>query len=340
MALVFGAVGGTVFAILKMPLPWMLGSMVFVTVASVSGAPVRLPNMLRQGMVVFIGAMLGSQFTPDLLNRIGQWAITVSGLFVYASLAVTLVILYLKKVGRYNPPTAYFAAAPGGLNDMTLIGRDMGGDDRTIALTHASRILLVVMTLPILFRIFGGYEAPAGLLPRGPGFDLPLREYLVLGICVTVGPFIARHLRLPAAFLLGALAFSAIAHLSGWANAAPPAGLVAVAQVILGTAVGCRFSGIHYSEVLRTIRISIGSAVILMSTAVAFGLLLAEYTGLPWYVITLAYAPGGLAEMSLVAYGIGQDVAFVATHHLCRIALVVLFAPIAFSLIRRLFNKG
>lgn len=340
MALVIGAIGGTVFAFLKIPLAWMLGSMVFVTVASVSGLPLRLPYMMRQGMVVFIGAMLGSQFTPDLLDRIGQWAKTMSGLFVYVAFAVTIVILYLKKVGRYNPVTAYFAAAPGGLNDMTLIGREMGGDDRVIALTHASRILLVVMTIPVLFRIFGGYEAPTGLLPRGPSFDLPLKEYFVLGFCVTVGPFIARRLRVPAAFLLGALALSATAHMLGWANTAPPAGLVATAQVILGTAVGCRFAGTHYSEVLRTIRISIGSATILMSTAVGFGLLLAEFTGLPWYVITLAYAPGGLAEMSLVAYGIGQDVAFVATHHLCRIAMVVLLAPIAFSLIRRAFNQG
>jgi uncharacterized membrane protein AbrB (regulator of aidB expression) len=80
-----------------------------------------------------------------------------------------------------------------------------------------------------------------------------------------------------------------------------------------------------------------GSAFILMSTAVGAGFLLSGITGLPWYLITLAYAPGGLAEMSLIAFGIGQDVPFVATHHLCRIGMVILLAPLAFKLIKKYF---
>ena len=63
IAITIGTVGGFVFALLKLPLPWMLGAMVFVTVAAVTGVPVLLPFILRQSMVVFIGVLLGSQFT-------------------------------------------------------------------------------------------------------------------------------------------------------------------------------------------------------------------------------------------------------------------------------------
>ena len=107
--------------------------------------------------------------------------------------------------------------------------------------------------------------------------------------------------------------------------------------VVLGTAIGCRFTGTKPAEVLRILKISIGSTFILMSTAVAGGLLIGELTGIPWYLVTLAYAPGGLAEMSLIAIGIGQDVPFVATHHLCRIGIIILFAPLAFRLISQYF---
>ena len=338
LAIGIGATGGTVFALLKLPLPWMLGAMVFVTVASIAGAPVRLPHMLRQCMVVFIGTMLGSQFTPELLDRVGEWMVSVGGLLVYGIAAMTLVLGYLRRFGGYDPVTAYFASAPGGLNDMTIIGRDMGGDDRVIALTQASRILLVVLTIPVLFRIFGGYEPPEGLIADGPGFgDLPLAEWGMLLGSALLGPAIARACRLPAAFLLGPLLLSAATHIAGWSDASPPVVLVAAAQVVLGTAVGCRFAGTGYAEVLRILRTSLGSAFLLISTATGFGLLVAELTGLPWYVVTLAYAPGGLAEMSLVALGIGQDVAFVATHHLCRIGMIVLLAPLGFRLIRRAF---
>ncbi|MBH69451.1 MAG: ammonia monooxygenase [Rhodospirillaceae bacterium] len=339
IAVSIGTLGGLIFSILNLPLPWMLGSMVFVTGAAISGCPLRLPFMLRQCMVVFIGVMLGSQFTPELLDKLLDWTLSVGAMLAYIILTMLLVLAYLHKLGKYDPITSYFSAAPGGLNDMTIIGGEMGGDERIIALTQASRILFVVLTIPFMFRIFGGYTAPDGLLPEGPGFDLPLSEWIVIVISVTLGPFIARRLRLPAAYLLGSLILTATAHISGWASSSPPVALVAIAQIILGTAVGCRFSGTKPMQVLRIIKISIGSTFILMSTAVAGGLLVSELTGLPWYLITLAYAPGGLAEMSLVAFGIGQDVPFVATHHLCRIGIIVLLAPLAFKLIHKYLSE-
>ena len=337
LALSIGTVGGLLFAFWKMPLPWMLGSMVFVTIAAIFGWSVKLPYALRQCMVVFIGVMLGSQFTPDLLNRLSSWTFSVTAMVGYIILSMLCVLFYLYKFANYDPITSYFSAAPGGLNDMTIIGGEMGGDDRAIALTQASRVLFVVLTIPFMFRIFGGYETPEGLLPQGPGFDLPLSEWLAMAISVTLGPFLARCLRLPAAFLLGAMILTAIAHINGWASSSPPVSLVAIAQVVLGTAIGCRFTGTKPAEVLRILKISIGSTFILMSTAVAGGLLIGELTGIPWYLVTLAYAPGGLAEMSLIAIGIGQDVPFVATHHLCRIGIIILFAPLAFRLISQYF---
>ena len=339
LALTIGAFGGLLFAFWELPLPWMLGSMVFVTIAAISGWSVKLPYALRQCMVVFIGVMLGSQFTPDLLERLSSWTFSVAAMVGYIFISMLLVLFYLYKFAHYDPITSYFSAAPGGLNDMTIIGGEMGGDDRAIALTQASRVLFVVLTMPFMFRIFGGYEPPEGLLPEGPGFDLPFSEWLVMGISVTLGPFLAKCLRLPAAFLLGAMILTSIAHINGWASSSPPVGLVAIAQVVLGTAIGCRFTGTKPFEVLRILKISIGSTFILMSTAVAGGLLIGEITGLPWYLVTLAYAPGGLAEMSLIAIGIGQDVPFVATHHLCRIGIIVLFAPLAFKLLKQYFSQ-
>jgi uncharacterized protein len=48
---------------------------------------------------------------------------------------------------------------------------------------------------------------------------------------------------------------------------------------------------------------------------------------LPLPGLILALAPGGLAEMSLVALALQVEAAFVSTHHVIRIAMVVLVAP-------------
>ncbi|MEP3114244.1 AbrB family transcriptional regulator [Nisaea sp.] len=335
LALAIGSAGGFLFAYLKLPLPWMMGAMVATTIGSIAGLKISLPSSLRMAMVAILGVMLGSAFSPSLLDHIGKWAISVAGLLVYGVVALVLVLLFLRRYAKYDPVTAYFSSSPGGLNEMVIVGKAMGGDDRIIALTHASRILIVVMIIPFLFRMFGDYTPQPGMLPPGSGFDLPLHEWALMAGCAVIGPIIAMRLKLPAAPLLGAMVLSMAIHLTGLSKSAPPSMLIAAAQVVLGTGVGCRFAGTAVSEVLKIIRTSFGASVILLVTAVGAGLLLQDITGLPWYVLVLAYAPGGLAEMSMVALGIGQDVAFVATHHLFRIAFIVILAPLAFRMIRR-----
>ena len=92
-------------------------------------------------------------------------------------------------------------------------------------------------------------------------------------------------------------------------------------------------------EIARIVKISIGSTAILMVFGVLFGLALEQITDVPWFVLVLAYAPGGLAEMSLIALALGRDVAFVATHHLTRIFAVLFSLPLLSGLIRRLIME-
>lgn len=335
LALAIGAAGGLLFAWAKLPLPWMMGAMLATTIASVAGANIRIEYRLRMTMIAILGVMLGSAFSPELIDRAGDWAVSIAGLLVYAISAGALVTWYFRRVGGYDAVTSYFASSPGGLNEMVLVGRAMGGDDRIIALTHSARILLVVMTIPFLFQIFADYTPSATLLPPGAGLDIPLEDWLILGGCAVVGVVVGKLLRIPAAFLVGPMFISAAIHLGGVTEASPPSLLVACAQVVMGSGIGCRFAGTPVSTIVRVVKISIGSTIILMVSGVLFGLALERFTDVPWFVLVLAYAPGGLAEMSLIALALGRDVAFVATHHIFRIGFIVILAPAAFKLMRR-----
>jgi uncharacterized membrane protein AbrB (regulator of aidB expression) len=62
----------------------------------------------------------------------------------------------------------------------------------------------------------------------------------------------------------------------------PPVEAIAVAQVVLGTAIGCRFSGTASATVVRAIVLALGALVILLTVAVAFALGLAWATGQHW----------------------------------------------------------
>lgn len=329
LALTLGAIGGYIADLLTIPLPWMLGAMIVCTIASVFGAPVKGPMPARPIMVTVLGIMLGSGFAPEMLDRAGQWAISLGLLALYVAVAGACVYPFFRKIAGYDRPTAYFAGMPGGLNEMMLIGKDLGGDDRRIVLTHASRILLVVLVIPIYFRITSDIDM-TDRSRFGVGLDevAPL-DYLLLAACALGYP-LAKRLRIPAPLLVGPMAVSAALHLTGTTDAQPPMLIVNIAQWVMGTIIGCRFAGTARAEVLRTIVMSIGSTAILLLVTALFAALVVAASGAPLESAVLAYAPGGLAEMSLVALALGVDVAFVATHHVVRIVYVVIAAPLAY----------
>src|SRR5258708_20453212 len=120
LARALGTLGGIGFALLRLPLAWMLGSMCVVTAAAMAGLPVRLPPQFRNVMIVILGVMLGGSFMPGLFDHVGEWAITLAGLFGYIALATGLLFLYFVLVFGYDPLTSYFAASPGGFTEIVM----------------------------------------------------------------------------------------------------------------------------------------------------------------------------------------------------------------------------
>lgn len=158
---------------------------------------------------------------------------------------------------------------------------------------------------------------------------------LVLVVCAVVGTVAARFARLPAYRMVGPMLASAAVHLTGLSHQPPPWEFVAVAQVVVGCAVGSRFSGVPIGQVVRTITASVGSTILMLITTMLFAWGVHRVTGLGLEPLILAYSPGGLAEMSLIALALHIEVAFVATHHIVRIALIVISAPLTFKALDR-----
>ncbi|MEE2981512.1 MAG: AbrB family transcriptional regulator [Pseudomonadota bacterium] len=331
-ALAIGALGGAVFAWLNMPLAWMIGAMCATTAASVSGVNVKMLPALRTLMIAVLGVMLGGAFHPEIVEQMARWSLSLSVLFIYMVMIAGLVMLYFRKVMGYDPATAYFSAIPGGLNEMVLVGGSMGGEDHTIALTHASRILLVVMVIPFWFRLVEGYQ-PSASSAGAPFVTIPTFDLGVMALCGFIGFFVARLVKLPAPALIGPMVMSAAAQLTGLTTSRPPVELINIAQVVVGTGIGCRFAGVPMARMARAMSAAAGSTIIMLGSAVAFAVTLHAAIGLPTEALVLAFAPGGLAEMTLIALSLGIDPAFVSTHHVVRIILVVVLAPLAFRLL-------
>lgn len=332
--LALAALGGALFWQAGLPLPWMLGAMCAVMAAAIAGIPVSIHDGLRNPMAALLGVMLGAAFTPALLDRLDEWigGFLLVTLFVPASLL--LLTVYFRIVRRYDPVTAFFAATPGGITEMILVGGSLGGDVRRMSLVHATRVMVVVMVIPFYFSFGTNLEIPA-LMPVPPASDLAARDWLLLCGCILLGWPLARAARLPAAMFTGPLLLSATIHLADLTRAQPPATLIAAAQLVLGAAIGTRFSGYPLVELRRTLLDALGAIALLLVLTVAAAFAAAPLIGLPPAVLALSIAPGGLAEMALVALALDTDTAYVTTMHIWRIALVIVVAPLFWRLAHR-----
>ena len=74
LALAIGTLGGAAARWLGLPLPWMIGAIAATAGAAMAGAPIALPQGLRSVMVALLGVMLGSGFSPAILEHLADWA--------------------------------------------------------------------------------------------------------------------------------------------------------------------------------------------------------------------------------------------------------------------------
>jgi len=325
-AVVVGTLGGAIFKFFTVPLPWMLGSMVFTTAAAMSGFGVAMPRPVRDSFLTILGVLLGAGFTPAILARMHEWIATMAALAVWAVVAGAVAYVYLRRAAGCDRATAYFAAMPGGLAEMTMVGAQMGGHLQTLALSHSIRVMLVVLVVPIWFRL----EGMVGTLPAKALvglFDVSARDYLVLAACAAGGAVVAKRVRLPAAPMLGPMICSIAVHLAGITDTQPPYVLTAAAQIVLGAAIGQRFAGMKLRAIGVTVLHASAITLLMLGLAVAFAMALASALDQTLPGLVLSFAPGGFAEMSLVALALGIDPAIVSSHHLYRIVLVVALGP-------------
>ena len=304
--------------------------MVVVMVSAVAGAPVAPPTRLRALVVPILGVMLGSGFHPEIFAHIGDWALTLVILPVFVAAAFLTAMIFYSKIGGYDPVTAFFSSAPGGLNDMMILGAEAGGDEKRIALAHASRVFIVVTFVVFFYATFLDISVAGEARPYITFADVPARDLLILAACAIVGAWLAPKIGLPAPQILGPMILSGIVHLTGLTGAPPPTLAVNAAQLVMGTVVGCRFAGARPREIARDLTLAAGSSTAMLTIALGTALVVTSLTGIGLRETFLTFSPGGLPEMSLLALAMNADIAFVATIHIVRIALVIAAAPLVF----------
>jgi membrane AbrB-like protein len=145
-----------------------------------------------------------------------------------------------------------------------------------------------------------------------------------------------RRLKLANPWLLGAIAATVPIALLLPERPAVPSWLLAGAQVMMGIALGERFTRDFLLRAPRLVLAASVSTLALMVLCAATGALLAVIDGLPIAAMVLATAPGGLAEMGLTAKILGLGAPIVTAFQLVRLLAVIFVSSPMLPLFRRL----
>lgn len=332
LTLLIGAAGVGVFLLLSLPLPFLLGPLAACLVAGLMGAPLRGSKPVSDASRTVLGVAIGATITPALFAQLPEMAASIA--------LIPLLILVIGLTGYpilrrgfgFDPATAWYGAMPGGLQDMLLFGEEAGGDVRALGLIHATRVLIVVSVLP--FFLAGAMGLDLTQVPGVPAATLPPVEILVQIASAAGGWWIALRLRLFGASILGPMIAATALSLSDVLHVRPPAEAIAIAQFFIGLAVGVKYAGLTWHELRRDVAAGVVYTLAIMVVAALFAWAAVDLAGAPLVEALLAFSPGGQAEMVILALVAGADAAFVVAHHIVRLVLVILGAPVAARLLR------
>jgi uncharacterized protein len=319
---------------LHLPLGYLLGSLIVTGgIAAMGwrplGRPITLPARLRFSFVPVIGVSIGGAFTPAVLGQALGWWPSLLALCVFVPVAHAMGY-WIYRRGGLSPKDAFYGAVPGGLIESVQLGEEAGADVRLLTVLQFLRLIGTIIAVPMIFWGVTGHAvgSASGVVMVGAQVGLSGQSLAILIGCGLVGVVVGRALRFPGWIITGPLVMSATIHGLGWVGGGPPGWLIAVTQVVLGTGLGARFAGVERATMARAARLATVNGVAALGLAFGFAQAVHVVAGEPVTAAFLAFAPGGLAEMSLIALSLQMSVIYVTAHHVVRIVLAVSLAKI------------
>lgn len=323
----FIALAGTaVFWILNIPLPFLFGPMCACLLAALTRRPLVGMGQISVAARTILGVAVGASITPAVISQLPQMAASVALIPIYIIVIALVGVPFFHRLCGFDRVTSWYAAMPGGLQDMIVFGQEAGGDVRALSLIHATRVLIVV-TLGPMILVFG-FGASLDAAVGAPALTLPVGEMAIMIIAALVGWKGGERIGLFGASILGPMIVTAILSLSGVIHFRPPAEAILVAQFMIGLGIGVGYVGVTAAELRKNVLAGVAFTLILAILAALFtGIVIQLGLANPVEGF-LAFSPGGQAEMTVLSIVAGADLGFVIVHHLTRVFLVITGAPL------------
>jgi uncharacterized protein len=341
--LAFGSAGAFLCSRLKIPAGVLIGTLAGVSGGSAIlgflGLPsVTAPQEARQTLQIMVGLMVGLQVSRSSLSsgvRSLVPAFLITGAMILTGVAAALVATRLTSV---DLATALFAAAPGGIAQMSVIGASLGADGAAIAAVHLARLLLTNAVVVVIFaRLEKSRRAqPAPVRPKEseafsrrlvePEGMKEMKRFFATALAGVLGGILGLATPVPAGGVIGALFGAAVVRL--WKpGPVPVRGSQLVVQALAGGVIGLGVTSDFFDKLAD---LAGAGGVIVSAHMLMWPVLLGflgRLHGFNLMTAVFASAPGGMVEAVSSATRAEASTIVVAFVHLVRISASIAVVP-------------
>ena len=302
-----------------------------IALALSSAGPAGVPRKLGVAAQGVLGVYIGTMVQQDSLGTLGgHWPVVV-GVAVGTLLLSVIAGALLGLRRDVSPLTGSLALVAGGASGLVAIARELGGDDRVVAVVQYLRVGLVTASMPVVVTlIYHADKSRADAASGVPADQAPWYLSLaILVVLVIAGATVGRLIRLPGAGLLGPLALTVALEVSGFSfGLSVPMVLVQAGYMLIGWQAGLAFTRSSLRAVGRLLPAAIATINAIGVATAGSGVLLAHLTGLTPLEGYLATSPGGVYAVLATAVETGSNVTFVIAAQVVRILLMLFAAPL------------
>ncbi|WP_339490038.1 AbrB family transcriptional regulator [Pseudomonas sp. RL_5y_Pfl2_70] len=279
---------------------------------------------------VTLGIATGLMFEAWDSATVSTMLPSLGVLLLCLAVQVALAAWWLSRGAGWNRTDALLAVYPGALAAVFDLLESHQASSKVI-IVHLMRLLLITVLVSLLIPGTAPV-AVAEVEPLSTGMALTVLSVIVLS--VVIGRLLLA-VGVPAPFMLTAIIITAVFVKSGWVHGFQmPDWSLNLAALILGVRIGSRFQGLGLAELGRHGRTALVSVGLMILVAAVFALAAARLLGSDALSLWLAYMPGAIETIAIVAFAGGLNVVFILTHHLARM-VVLHFAPALLVQVRR-----
>lgn len=271
-ALLTAFIGGGFFSHFRFPIPWLLGPMAALLIASrFKNVKLIWPVSMRNTGLIIVGYSIGISFTKSSLSDMISHLPSMMILTILIVLVCACSAFVMSKYSGIDYPTSLTSSIPGGLSQIVVFVEEMKGIDiTTVTFFHVTRVIMVVFLVPLLIisplfaanRTNDSSKIMDNVIPEWS--DLFPLIFLFALICFLAAR-VSKIFKLPAPYFLGPVIVTAAIGLLGLQGPPLPLSLLDISQFMVGGYIGLLLKPEQLDNKRKTLLLALMNGLILIA---------------------------------------------------------------------------